>query len=379
MCSMKKFTYYDYLRYTRNSLSDVSETYQIGGIHQYKDKGFKVILEEKEEACQVINKALGIESTRYEVKKEEIEKYNSNFITQNFMLKQADIVYKKKGEDIFFLIEHQSTVDYSMPYRLLNYCIEIIREAVVSDLLKTRDYKIPVVYPIVLYTGKRKWNVEKYFEECQMRLKGVGKTNFTDYNLIDIHDYTEEELWKEKNFLSKILLLEKAKQSDNIEKYLNEISLENFTDKELNVLLKMVKSSLTEKEDKILAYEAFLKEMKKKRGGINMLTALEEYVQDLWAKKSVGLESKEKEIESKQKEIESKEKEVESKEKEVESKQKEVESRKKELENKIKEVKESKMKIVVRMIENQMDEKTIKLMTEITQEELERIKRKSKV
>ncbi len=369
---MKKFTYYDYLKYTGNCLSDVSETYQIGEIHQYKDKGFKVILEEKEEACQLINKALGIENTKYAVKKEEIVKYNSDFITQDFTLKQADIVYKKKGEDIFFLIEHQSTIDYSMPYRLLNYCIEIIREAVVKDLLKNRSYKMPVVYPIVFYTGKRKWNVEKYFEECQMRLRGVARTNFTEYNLIDIHDYTEEELWKQENFLSKILLLEKAKQSDRIEKYLNKISLEDFTSKELNVLLKMIKSSITEKTDAVSAYEIFLEEMKKKRGGMNMLTALEEYVQDLWTKKSKGLKSKEKEIESK-------EKEVESKEKEVESKEKEMKNREKELEDRMQEVKDSKIKIIVRMIENKMDEKTIKLMTEITQEELEKIKQQNKV
>lgn len=365
MCSMKKFTYYDYLRYSGNCLSDVSGTYQLGGIHQYKDKGFKVILEEKEEACQLMNKALGIENTIYAVKKEEIIKYNSDFITQDFTVKQADIVYKKKGEDIFFLIEHQSTIDYSMPYRLLNYCIEIIREAVNKDLLKNRSYKMPVVYPIVFYTGKRKWNVEKYFEECQMCLSGVERTNFTDYNLIDIHDYTEEELWEQENFLSKILLLEKAKQGDNIENYLNKISLEDFTDKELGVLLKMVKSSITEKTDTMSVYKIFLEKIKKKRGGMNMLTALEEYVQDLWSKKSKGLVSKEKEIESKEKEVESKEKEIANREKEVE--------------DKLKEIKESKIKIIVKMIENKMDEKTIKLMTEITQEELEKIKQQNKI
>ena len=103
-----------------------------------------------------------------------------------------------------------------------------------------------------------------------------------------------------------------------------------------------------------------------------MLTALEEYVQDLWSKKSKGLVSKEKEIESKEKEVESKEKEVESKEKEIANREKEVE-------DKLKEIKESKIKIIVKMIENIMDEKTIKLMTEITQEELEKIKQQNKI
>ena len=77
-----------------------------------------------------------------------------------------DTIYKKKEEDIFFLIEQQSEIDYSMPYRLLNYCVEIIRYAVNKKQLRNKGYKMPVVYPIVLYTGKRKWNVKKYFEEC---------------------------------------------------------------------------------------------------------------------------------------------------------------------------------------------------------------------
>ena len=34
---------------------------------------------------------------------------------------EKEPVYKKKNEDIYFLIEHQSTVDISMPYRIKNY------------------------------------------------------------------------------------------------------------------------------------------------------------------------------------------------------------------------------------------------------------------
>ena len=49
-----------------------------------------------------------------------------------------------------------------------------------------------------------------------MKMPGVKHRSFTSYNLVDIHNYTEEELWEQKNFLSKILLLEKAKQKNEI-------------------------------------------------------------------------------------------------------------------------------------------------------------------
>lgn len=70
--------------------------------------------------------------------KEEIEKYNSSFINKTFQNKEADIVYKLKDKNIFFLIEHQSKIDYSMPFRLLEYEVAIIRSAI--DKSKIKNY-----------------------------------------------------------------------------------------------------------------------------------------------------------------------------------------------------------------------------------------------
>lgn len=57
-----------------------------------------------------------VKDTQYAISPEEITKYNSSFITRDFRTKEADVVYKKKGTDIFFLIEQQSQIDYSMAY-----------------------------------------------------------------------------------------------------------------------------------------------------------------------------------------------------------------------------------------------------------------------
>ena len=330
---MEKFTYEDYLRYVKKKnfyimLKEDSEEYKINKIHQYKDKGFKMVLEDKEEAIQLINKTLKIENTKYAIRKEEIEKYNSSFITQDFKSKESDIVYKKKEEDIFFLIEQQSQVDYSMAYRILNYCIEIIRNAVNKKKLKNKGYKMPVVYPIVLYTGKRKWNAKEYFEECQMRLEGVDKTTFASYNLIDIHNYTEEELWKEKNFLSKMLLFEKAKEKDKMAEYFRKIEKENLSNKEINILVQMMCGSLNRTIGEI-AIKEFIEKMKNKKGGSSMLSALEKYFD------SVIEEGIEKGRE------------------------------------------EGKKVIVLRMLKRKMDEKTIKSVTQITQKELNEIKKQN--
>lgn len=354
---MEKFTYQDYLKYIREEhtyakLMEESTEYNFQNTHQYKDKGYKMILDDKTEAVQLINHALKIENTKYEIKKEEIEKYNSSFITQNFKSKESDLVYKKKGENIFFLIEQQSQIDYSMAYRILNYCLEIIRNTVDKKKLKNKSYKMSVVYPIVLYTGKRKWNAKKYFEECQMRLRGVERTNFASYNLLDINCLTEEELWNQNNFLSKMLLLEKVEEEAKIEEYFSKIGNESFTDKEINILIHMMYGSLNRKMDKERIKE-FIQKIKSKEGGNHMgLTALERYWDRKFDEKmeqglKQGLEKGLKK------------------------------GMKQGIEQGIeKGKKEYKIAIILKMLKNNMDEETIKIMTEITQEELEEIKKK---
>lgn len=54
-----------------------------------------------------------------------------------------------------------------MPYRILEYEVAIIESAINMNKIKNKEYKIPLVIPIVLYTGNKKWNAKKYLKECQ--------------------------------------------------------------------------------------------------------------------------------------------------------------------------------------------------------------------
>ena len=81
---------------------------------------------------------------------------------------EADVVYKLKGKNEFFLIEHQSKVDYRMPFRILKYEMAIVESAIDEKECKKKDYLYPRVNAIVLYTGKQKWNVSKTFNEAQV-------------------------------------------------------------------------------------------------------------------------------------------------------------------------------------------------------------------
>ena len=169
--------------------------------------------------------------TNYNVNQKELEKYNVNYITKDFKYKQADIVYKIQGKEIFYLIEHQTKVDYTMPYRMLNYCIEIIRNVVENKEINRSTYRYPIVIPIVLYTGDKKWTASTTFAESQIIENGfVEKTIDIKYKLIDINKIEIKDLLKEKTMLANALILEKCKNNDDVIKCLR-IMIENQKDK----------------------------------------------------------------------------------------------------------------------------------------------------
>ena len=130
-----------------NIIREETEKYYINQKH---DKMFKEILSDKKETVEFINSFLHLNLIE-----DDIEKYEKEFRTSEFNNIEADIVYKIKNKNAFILIEHQSSVDIKMPYRILRYKCAIIESAIDKKRFKEQGYKIPTVIPIVLYTGKR--------------------------------------------------------------------------------------------------------------------------------------------------------------------------------------------------------------------------------
>ncbi len=201
------------------------------------DKIIRDILMTKEEALSLINKAL---KPKQEIK-EEIELYSNRFITSNYQDRESDIIYKIKGKNIFFLIEHQSTIDYSIAYRMMEYSIEIMRVIIDEKERKRKSYKYPLIIPIIIYTGEEKWNAKLSMQELKEEAKWYEEKE--EISLVDIHAYSKEELLKEDNILSKVMLLEKSENSVEFVKNVEEI-------------LKASKNKNLEKIKDIIRYKA---------------------------------------------------------------------------------------------------------------------------
>ena len=173
-----------------------------------------------------------------------------------------------------------------MPYRILEYEYELIRSENDYKKLGTKEYKIPVLIAIVLYTGKQKWNVKKYIEEVQEKLEGYEEIKLAKYDVVDVNDFSKEELIKEKSFLSKAMLIEKAKDNKEIIKYLEEIITEINENEE--IYAEEIKQLFTIMINQILRIkignekaEEFIKNIKKGKGGKRkMMTVFETIEQD---------------------------------------------------------------------------------------------------
>ena len=218
------FTIVDFWKYDNkfpkdNTLGEEKVEYKLTEenkkTHQYHDKIFKEILDDKSEFVRFIKKYV----EEIKIKEEEIEKYNRKFIKGNFKVRESDIIYKVKNKEIFIIIEHQSKIDYKMPERITEYCLELIR----SRGYKGKFDAAPIICPIVLYTGKKKWDASRTIVQEKDEYYGFPELEYPKYNLVDINDYTKEELLEERTGISKAMLFEKIETKEEIEEVLKEI------------------------------------------------------------------------------------------------------------------------------------------------------------
>lgn len=136
--------------------------------------------------------------------------YNSEFINDKYEKRISDIIYKEKQKEIYYLIEHQSKVDINMPHRILEYCMELMRE--VKKNQNNKKEINPLIVPIVIYTGTREWTVSENFSDTQKVEEKYKKYAINlKYKLININKYSKEELTNKNTKMTSMMVLEKCK------------------------------------------------------------------------------------------------------------------------------------------------------------------------
>ena len=246
---LKIFTYNDYIKCIHTlrlnavlQLAEESTEYNLELKDTKKEKNkhdklTKIILKNEKEMAQFINQFL--EPNR-KINSNNLEKYKKSYINKKYKNKEADLVYKLKSDDVFFLIEHQSKLDYSMPYRILNYCIDIMQE---WSRNKRNEINIlyPIIVPIIIYTGERVWKIPKNFKDKQ--ISNYVFENYKidlQYNLIDINKLTTSFLLQQKTMFGYGIIIEKSKNKDELRHNINLIIDDIKTKEQLELLREII-------------------------------------------------------------------------------------------------------------------------------------------
>ena len=374
---MKAFTYKEYIYYKAifqqskcdNSLMlcDVEENYNYKKeINNPHDKIFKDVLDDKKEVVTFLNKMLKLEHTVYALQEKDIEKYNREFITENFQSIESDVIYKKKNQNIFFLIEQQSTIDYAMAYRILKYNMAIMESAIEKEKLRQKDYKLPAIFSFVIYTGNKKWNATNYLINKQEKLFGCKPKNFANFQLIDVNDYTKQELLDSEGFLTKAMLLERARDYEELENDLALIMEKYVEDRQKIFLQRMIKYVYRSKlsNDK---YSKFIQELqlKQEKGGNTMFA-------EIISKKIDEVFEMEEKVKHQEEKVKSQEAKVEKEKAKI--KQKEIDIKKRE-----KAIIKAENQMIINMIKNNIDESIILKIVNIDKNKLAKIKKEMMV
>ncbi len=89
------------------------------------------------------------------IRLEDIELVDKSFVSDEFIKRESDIIYKvktpKRSVYIYVLVEFQSTVDKTIPVRMLLYILQLYDQL----LRNSQKGKLPAIFPVLLYKWKQ--------------------------------------------------------------------------------------------------------------------------------------------------------------------------------------------------------------------------------
>ena len=137
-------------------------------VREFPDRGIKWLLESKENVEALLDIVADDLSKNMDFSK--LEKLPQSFIPDNLRKQESDLLFLVPFRDpeaekvrkvmIYILIEHQSTPDRVMNFRVLFYMLQIWdrqRREWIDEEIPKGQWNFRPVLPIVFYTGEQSW------------------------------------------------------------------------------------------------------------------------------------------------------------------------------------------------------------------------------
>jgi predicted transposase/invertase (TIGR01784 family) len=182
---------------------------------QIHDKGYKRVLSNRRNFLDLLKYHIAAPWAG-KIDEGDLELVNGKFVLKDFRNKEADIVYRAKvdGQTVIFyiLLELQSSVDFTMPFRLLLYMAALYNHLFKQTPEKEREvkgFRLPAVVPMVLYNGESEWSCVRSFKEYlgDYELFMPYAIDF-EYMLINVNEPDEAELLKIPVLINAVMALD---------------------------------------------------------------------------------------------------------------------------------------------------------------------------
>lgn len=127
---------------------------------------------------------------------------------------------------IVSLVEHKTKVEYNVAMQMLRYMIHIWEDyekemdKKYPHISARKDFRYPPILPIVYYEGKRKWTAPLDLADrilCR-ELLGDYLPHFK-YQMVSLHDYSNEELLARGDEISLAMLINKIDGIEDMEAF----------------------------------------------------------------------------------------------------------------------------------------------------------------
>jgi predicted transposase/invertase (TIGR01784 family) len=163
------------------------------------DSAYKYLFSSKEVVHQLLTRFVD-DDVMSSVGLDDIEPVDKSFVTDAFLDRESDMIYRVAvaGREVYIyvLIEFQSTVDKSIPIRMLHYILGLY-----DQMYRTgTSGKLPAVFPILLYVR----------ELIEPTIAARYIPAFAYYAIIE-RDIPDETLEKIRGILSAVIYLEKRR------------------------------------------------------------------------------------------------------------------------------------------------------------------------
>lgn len=142
---------------------------------------------------------------------------SGSFIDSEMKNYQSDILYSvktTKGKGYFYLlIEHQSTPDNLMAWRLMRYCMGAMQKH-----LEAGHKKLPLVFPILFYTGEKStYPYSTDWFDCFSGLDIAEKIYTKPFKLVDVTTLDDGEIMNHKRMALLTLIQKHIRRRDMTE------------------------------------------------------------------------------------------------------------------------------------------------------------------